>query len=417
MGKKKEEGKPENPAQNVIQQAQTRYDSTTTPSATETEMGPLSQGMANNYNTAVGQNTADYGNIMGQYNQFRSGLAQPTKFSAPNPKELQESYGLMRQAVPGYQDFAKTGGYSGQDIQELRARGIAPIRAAYGNTMMEMDRARSLGGGGGSPNYIAATSKAQRDMPGQMADAMTGVNAGLAESIRHGKQVGLAGLSGIGGQMGSQAGAAAGRDLQAQQMSEQSRQNRQQMDLAGIGGQASIYGTTPGLSSMFGNQALNSYQSRAGMEQARNQFGMSMLDAQLRGFGAEEAAKGDPWWRTALHVAAVAAPYVAMAASDQDMKTDARGVPMDDNLYAESSRYIKKNISPKSVEGSNFTKKLKELQLYTWKYKDDPSKTTHFGPMAQEFKEKFNIGDGKTIHLADVMGVVLASQKEAVKDA
>jgi len=142
----------------------------------------------------------------------------------------------------------------------------------------------------------------------------------------------------------------------------------------------------------------------------------------LRGFSSEEANKGTPWWKTALHYAGVAAPYVAMAMSDQNQKTDAQGIPMDDNLYAESSRYIKDHISPKhvgrgSTKSSPFTSKLKELQLYTWKYKDDPDKTTHFGPMAQEFKEKFNIGDGKTLHLADVMGVVLASQKEAVKDA
>jgi hypothetical protein len=184
------------------------------------------------------------------------------------------------------------------------------------------------------------------------------------------------------------------------------------------------------MSSMFGNQALNAWQQRAGMEQSRNQFGMGLLDAQLRGFGAQEGAKGDPWWKTALHYAGVAAPYVAMAVSDQNQKTDIQPVnqnnqnyqfgqvnfPQND-FYTWSSRTMKHNIKPvgrgSTIKGSNFTNKLKELQLYTWKYKGDD--TTHFGPMAQDFKKKFGIGDGKTLHLADVMGVVLASQKEAVK--
>lgn len=445
MGKKKQE---ENPATQVIQQAQTAYQNTQQPTANETAFGPISDNFMTNYNNAVGQNTQDYGNIMGAYQQFREGLGGPTKFSfdrvsAQRPKELGKAYGYLDEAMPGYRDFAATGGYSPQDIQELRARGVSPIRAAYGNTMMELDRARSLGGGGGAPNYIAAASRAQRDLPGQMADAMTTVNAGLADSIRQGKQFGLTGISNTGSTMGGLASSEAGRmlqaalanqgaDLQSQQMGEQSLQNLRQMQLAGLGGQASLYGTTPGMSSMFGNQALNAWQQRAGMEQARNQFGLGLLDAQLRGYGSQEQNKGTPWWQTALQVAGTAAPYVAMAASDRNIKQDIQPVnpnyqfgqvnlnqPSTDNLFTYSSRLMKDNIKPvgrsSTIKGSNFTKKLKDLQLYTWKYKGDD--TTHFGPMAQDFKKKFGIGDGKTLHLADVMGVVLASQKEQVKNA
>jgi hypothetical protein len=290
MGKKKQPEQPQNPAQEVINQAQTAYQNTQQPSANEAAYGPISDQFMTNYNNAVTQNTQDYGNIMGAYQQFREGLGGPSQFSyqkvsAQRPKELGKAYGYLDEAMPGYRDFASTGGYSPTDIQELRARGISPIRAAYGNTMMELDRARSLGGGGGAPNYIAAASRAQRDLPGQMADAMTTVNAGLADSIRQGKMFGLQGITGTGSAMGNLSSAEAGRmlqaamanqgaDLQAQQMGEQSLQNLRQMQLAGIGGQASLYGTTPGMSNMFGNQALNAWQQRAGMEQARNQFGL-----------------------------------------------------------------------------------------------------------------------------------------------
>lgn len=381
MGKKKE-----NPAQQVINTAQQQYQSTLQPTQTEREFAPMSQDFMNNYNAAVGQNRQDYSNIMGAYNQFRQGLTTP-RISAPRPKELGESYGYLREAMPGYREFAATGGYSPTDIQELRARGVSPIRAAYGNTMMELNRARAIGGAGGAPNYIAALSRAQRELPGQLADATTTVNAELANAIRQGRQFGLQGISGTGATMGGLSSAEAGRQLQAAMSNQQAEQATRQMQLASLGGQASLYGTTPGMASMFGNQALNAYQTRAGMEQSRNQYGLGLLDAQLRGYGANQGQQGQPWWQTALGVGGAVLPFF----SDKNMKTD---------------------IKP--IKGS-FVKKLKELPLYTWKYKGE--KVTHLGPIAQEFKRKFGIGDGKTLHPADIMGVVLASQKEALANA
>jgi hypothetical protein len=384
MGKKKT---PNVPTQ-VIQQAQTQYETTREPSAAENEMSGVSQQFMNNYNQANQRQTADYGNMMKGYEDFRNNLGGPTKFNVMRPPQLDEAYGNLSSAGKGYQNFADTGGYSPTDIQELRARGTSPIRAAYGNSMMEMDRARSLGNG--APNYIAAASKAQRELPGQLADATTGVNAQLADSIRQGKLAGLGGLSQVGGVMGGLAGDESGRDLQAQNMGEQSLQNLRQSQLASYGGQASLYGTTPGMSSMFGNQALSAFNQRAGMEQSRNSTGMGLLGMQLEGQNTKN--QGTPWWKTALSVAGTVAPYVAMAASSREFKEDIR-----------------------PVKTGNFTKKLKELQLYTWKYKGDNVK--HFGPIAEEFKDTFGVGDGKTIHLADVMGVMLASQKEALADA
>lgn len=334
---------------------------------------------------------------MGKYNSFLKDFnPQAQQVNYQRPAELNEGFGYLRQAAPGYKEFADTGGYSAQDIQELRARGMAPIRSAYGNTMMEMDRARSLGGAGGAPNYIAAASKAQREMPGQMADAMTGVNAKLAEDIRTGRLAGMAGLTQVGGTMGGLAGDDAQRmlssqlanqsaDLQAQGLGVQGR-------LGAMGGMANLYGTTPGMSSMFGNQALNAYGQRAQMEQARNQFGLGLLDAQTRAANSAYETKGTPWWKTALSAAGTVAPYVALAASSRTVKHDIKQVK----------------------DTSKFAKYLKELPLYTWKYNGED--TTHFGPIAEEFKDKFGVGDGKTLHLADVMGVMLAAGKEAVSN-
>lgn len=413
---------------------------------------------------AATQNVNDYGNMMGGYNAWNKNMSDfqggvdahnPHQFSydkvgVTRPEELGEAYGYLREAAPGYRDFANTGGYSGADVQELRARGIEPIRSSYGNTMMELNRARSLGGAGGSPNYIAAVSRANREMPGQMADAMTGVNAQLAQDIRQGKLAGLAGLSGIGSEMGGLSSAESGRQLQAdlanqgadiqtQQLTESAygdqvgrQMNARQLGLSGLAGQNNLYGTSPGMASTFGNQALQAWQQQNAMQGQRSQEEMGYLDMMLKSQGVDQQAdKGTPWWKTALSVAGTVAPYVAMAASSQGLKTDIQPTknyggmsgtmpalmsnPVSLRTTAVSSRKEKYDIE--RMDGDGVGDKLKKLPLYTWKYKSDKQKTTHFGPIAEEFSKKFGIGDGKTLHLADVMGVVLASQKEALNNA
>jgi hypothetical protein len=190
--------------------------------------------------------------------------------------------------------------------------------------MMEMNRARALGGAGGSPNYIAAASKAQRELPGQMSDAMTTVNAGLADAIRQGKIQGLAGMTNIGSTMGGLSSQEAGRmlqagmanqnaDLQAQQLSEQSLQNLRQSQLASLAGQTNLYGTTPAMASTFGNQALQAYAQRANVEQMRNQQTLGLLDAQIRAYGGQ--SQQEPAWKQALGAAGSVLPYLSPAKS------------------------------------------------------------------------------------------------------
>lgn len=306
----------------------------------EKEFIPQSQQMWNNYASGSGQNLEDYSNIMGGYRNFAANLPSPTKFtpqmvSASNvgvsrPEELTKAYGYLNQAAPGYTNFAETGGYSPTDIQELRARGTSPIRSAYSNAMMEMDRSRALGGSAGSPNYIAALSRMQRELPEQLSTATTNVNAELANAIRSGKLSGLAGLTGIGSEMGGMAGAESGRqlqagianqganlqagmanqnvDLQAQGMNEQALQSQRQAQLAALSGQSGLYGTTPGMASTFGNQALNAYGQRGQLEQMRNQFGLGLLDTQIRGYGGQTAQP--PMWQQIAGAAGSVIPYL-----------------------------------------------------------------------------------------------------------
>lgn len=375
------------------------------PSPLEGESRTYFENLQNQSNQANDQARADYGNMMGDFRNLYSSISgsKPMSFNwervnADRPAELNESYGYLREAMPGYREFAKTGGYSDTDQQELRARGMEPIRSAYSGAIRDIDRSRALGGAGGSANYIAARSKAQRELPGQMADAMTGVNANLAEQIRQGKLAGLAGISGIGSTMGGLSSDEAGRILQANLANSQgglqaagmtygAQQDKIRNQLATLAGQNSLYGTTPGMASMFGNQAMNAMGQRIGLEANRNNFGLGLIDANLRALDGSSQNQGQPWWRTALGVAGTVAPYAAMAMSDKNVKHD-----------------ISKPLDHKKV-----MKGIKKLNLHTWKYNGDD--TTHMGPMAQDVKKHLGIGDGKTLHLADIMGVMLATSK------
>jgi hypothetical protein len=50
------------------------------------------------------------------------------------------------------------------------------------------------------------------------------------------------------------------------------------------------------------------------------------------------------------------------------------------------------------------------LPISTWNYKWDLASTRHLGPMAQDFKVTFGLGDDdKTINVVDANGVVMVA--------
>lgn len=291
----------------------------------EKEYIPISQNFQNQYQSAADRQMGDYGNIMGGYQDWRNKGVSPLAASInarPAPKfNAQQIFynrdpSTIGKAISGYSEFADTGGYSPTDIQEIRARGISPIRAAYGNSMMQLDRNRSLQGGY-SPNYAAATESMQRMLPGQLAEATTNVNAGLAESIRSGRLAGMSGLTGIGGmETGAKMTAAQANqqaDLRAQELTEQgmSAKEARQLAVQELMGKThdaerQLYGTTPAMAATFGDQAQRAYQQRLQMEQLRNQTQLGLGDLQLQALG-QQRQPGKPWWQTALEFGSRAA--------------------------------------------------------------------------------------------------------------
>lgn len=72
-----------------------------------------------------------------------------------------------------------------------------------------------------------------------------------------------------------------------------------------------------------------------------------------------------------------------------------------------SSRQIKNTGRP--VDEKAVLDALASLPIETWSYIGE--ETEHVGPYAEDFKEAFGVGDGKTISVVDAIGVMMAAMK------
>jgi hypothetical protein len=116
----------------------------------------------------------------------------------PQRQVLRESYGSpgdpgVPEAYAGYQQFARTGGFSPEDLANIRARSISPVRAVYSNAQREVNRQRALQGGY-SPGFQALQARMAREQSQGAADAYTDVEANIAEMVQKGKLAGLEGM-------------------------------------------------------------------------------------------------------------------------------------------------------------------------------------------------------------------------------
>ena len=77
---------------------------------------------------------------------------------------------------------------------------------------------------------------------------------------------------------------------------------------------------------------------------------------------------------------------------------------------APSDRNLKRDLAP--VDGDQILDSLAKLPIMTWRYKAESPSARHIGPMAQDFKAKFDVGsDDKFIMQVDADGVALAAIK------
>jgi hypothetical protein len=76
-----------------------------------------------------------------------------------------------------------------------------------------------------------------------------------------------------------------------------------------------------------------------------------------------------------------------------------------------SDRNQKKNITP--VDGAAVLERVARLPISTWTYRTEPDGVRHLGPMAQDFRASFGLGDDdRTYFAVDAQGVALAAIQE-----
>ena len=142
------------------------------------------QGLYNQYQTAANRGMQDYDTIMQNYQNF---LNRPDYTMSPEYK------GTVDKAIGGYGNFAQTGGFSPEDLQNIRARSVAPTRALFERGKAETARSGRLSGN--AAGGAAAQAKLARDQAQAISDANVNANAGIAQMVQQGR---LAGLSGLG---------------------------------------------------------------------------------------------------------------------------------------------------------------------------------------------------------------------------
>jgi len=247
------------------------------------------------YNSGVGQNAEDYNNIMSGYkNQINTNATIPRlNYSAYTPQSYNYTPTADYQgAYSQLKDLSETGGYGAQGINDLRERAISPIRAVYANANREVDRNRRLQGGF-SPNYNAVKAKMAREMSDQIANQVTNVNAGLAQNVAQNRLQAAP-------QLTSFAQTESGRENEARNKSVEAANQAQQFNIqmpleyskfnAGLNnqqlqalqGMTSLYGTTPALANLFGNQAMQRAQFEEDQNQNNQRTGLTALSTAMR---------------------------------------------------------------------------------------------------------------------------------------
>lgn len=254
---------------------------------------PQNQTFWNNYLMDKDTANKDYGGIMGGYKNIAETAGNAYNPAAQGFSALgfggaggwdSEFRGGLSSALGGYGDFAKTGGLSGQNIQDMRARSVAPLRAVYANANRDVNRQRSLQGGY-SPNLTAAKTKMAREMGQGLSDASTNVEATLAEQIRAGKLAGMAGQTQTSaqGQGLQNAIDSLSANTKLQGLSGLADTTGKGLDsiLKALAGGSSLYGTAPGMADMSGRNALTSTGQQIDLAQLQNQLGLGTMNAQI----------------------------------------------------------------------------------------------------------------------------------------
>jgi hypothetical protein len=76
-------------------------------------------------------------------------------------------------------------------------------------------------------------------------------------------------------------------------------------------------------------------------------------------------------------------------------------------FIATASRELKTDFN--TLDGKEVLNRLSEIPVMSWRYKSEDESAQHFGPVAEDFRAAFQLGDGKTISSIDADGVAMAA--------
>ena len=243
----------------------------------------------NQYGTALSGANYDYNDIMSRYKQLYGQLGNNNAGLNFNYNYTVPTYNTSadyKNAINNLSSLASNGGYSAQDIADLRARAIAPIRSTYANAQNDIARQKVLQGGY-SPNFTAATTKMANEMSSQMADAATNANAAIAQNEAQNR---IAAASPLASITEAEQGAHNQFDLSTAAMANQYglaglNAQIQQMEfpiqakLNDLGGMSSLFQATPGMANMLRNQANTMAGLQAQIGQNNQNNGLAKLAA------------------------------------------------------------------------------------------------------------------------------------------
>lgn len=251
------------------------------------------------YNASVQKQGGDYDDIMDRfkkiYGESGPGMEGSGRYGFNPYTAAQTRYDKSPDttaALSNLNELSRTGGLDDAAQQNLRARGMSPIRSMYATASRDMDRNRRLSGGY-SPNFGAATAKMTRDQSSLIADQMDKVNGTIAEMVQSGR-LSAAPNYASAAQAESQLKHNVGMDntqatneaskFNAQGMFESQRQRRGDR-LGAAQGMSNLYGTTPALSKLYGDQAMDTARFTQNTNQQKKQNAIDLFGKSYSGRG------------------------------------------------------------------------------------------------------------------------------------
>lgn len=221
---------------------------------------------------ARGRSDSAYNAAMGGYQDF-IGRAKGGGFGSSGPSSSRKYYddfaktgGLSDENISrirgkgGFDEFARTGGYSEGDKTNIRSRALRTTPSFYENMRQELDRANRQQGGS-NPTFDASTQAMARESSQATADATTDAELGIMSQVNEGRKWGIGGMSDAEVKLSDllQRGKLAGAGGLAQEDATENdnRYRNGALELEALGGIRGLRTDTPGEVNMYEGYRAN----------------------------------------------------------------------------------------------------------------------------------------------------------------